>query len=169
MGVDATIRLPEDVRVTDVADVMGILAGLPFTQEPLTGGGSYVKVKGVKVETSGCPEMVIIQLTGNLVDGEPIHTAFYHFESDDGKGRQVGVRSTPFWIALGRQLAAFFGGSMDYNDCDEVDVNYVADKPRADNRHTSNGAWVAFQEDLAKIQPLTEYDLNRAREFAAYK
>lgn len=45
MGVNVVINLPHDVRVSDVAEAIGILAGLKPRKEALPGGSFYVDVK----------------------------------------------------------------------------------------------------------------------------
>ena len=45
--------------------------------------------------------------------------------------------STAFWIAIGKGLVDFFGGKLDYNDCDEKDVDYR--KPARKDIHAEDG------------------------------
>ncbi len=33
-------------------------------------------------------------------------------------------RSTSFWLSVGKGLIDFFGGKMDYNDSDDIEINY---------------------------------------------
>src|SRR5581483_9606267 len=128
MSVDCHITLPDNVRVDNVADVIGIAAGLkPVWEYSDNGKHKWVKVRGVEARSSGVvPGMALISIrsTGHLlVDGEDQHSGYYHFEACHD-GRLLSVTSTAFWIAVGHRLVDFFGGSIDYQDCDDVEVNY---------------------------------------------
>ncbi len=146
MGVDCRIILPHNVRVDDVVKVIGIAAG--FKPELIhETWGSYVKVAGVKIENTSVPSMCQINFDGRFV--------YYHFEAENGKGRLLNPKSTDFWIAIGRRLVDFFGGELDYSDCDIDDVDY-ARKSKGNNLNCpSNGKpWMSFQNRLMEIKPI---------------
>ena len=165
MGVDTRIRLPGDVRVRDVADVIGILAG-----RKVSWGGSgksrWVEVEGVTVESAqGVPQCANIQITpGDGVRPDHIYV-LYHFEDDEGNGRVLCPRSTPFWVAVGKRLVQFFGGTVDYQDCDDVEVDFKADKPRSRNNPSDGKPWDDFQAEKAAIVPLTKEDVETCRKY----
>lgn len=172
MSVDTRIRLPEDVRISDVAEAMGILAGLKPEARPLSDGYWSVWVPGATARGhENIPQMATITLSGEMVDGQKEHQAYYHYEMDAGEpaGRLVSVRCTPFWIAIGKALVDFFGGTVDYADCDDVKVNYRRKKPRKANNEADGKPWQDFQEAMFALKPITKADINKCRQWAAYK
>src|SRR5438105_2777232 len=100
MGCDGSVYFPTHTRVADVADVLGILAGLPFTRTELA-----VRVEGVSVKPTVVPEMVEIELRGNMFDGSTYATCTWHFETTrnarhepNAKGeRHLYFTARPFW------------------------------------------------------------------------
>lgn len=172
MGVDCRILLPADVRVKDVAMVMGILAGLPKEQMPLDGGKWFVRVNGAKANGYGpgaaLPGCAEITLSGKMVDRLKVHEVMYHFEAEHGV-RLLMPSSTPFWLAVGRGLVDFFGGDVDYNDWDDRDVDYHKEKPRQWNDSEEDAEWFAFQQAMFDVKPLTKADLKAMQPHAHYK
>lgn len=169
MGVDTRIRLPEDVRINDVAEAMGILAGLRFEKKDLNHKGEwYVHVPDAEAKPSNIPEMAYINLKGEMVDGKTAHMAFFHYETEE-PGRLVSVRCTPFWIAIGRRLVEFFGGWIDYSDCDDRRRDYSRKKPRKCNNPSDGKPWQDFQEAMFSLKPITKADIEKCRQWAAYK
>ncbi len=162
MGVDTRITLPGDVRVDDAATVIGILAGLQKTKREFTGGWS-VHAEGMKVSSytiDGLAPCAHIEFPG--------HDLMWHFEVDHGK-RLISPRSTPFWLAVGKALVDFFGGTIDYQDSDATEVDYEAHTPRLHNDPDDDGPWDAFQEAIFALQPLTRNNIKAMREHAAYR
>lgn len=162
MSIDTRIWLPESVQIRDVGNVMGILAGLPFEKRSFGDGKDcwYVDVAGVSrrgIEVM--PECAEIYLRGSMVDGETNHFAMYYFESVRVGYRLLMPRSTPFWKAIGRGLVDFFGGEVDYNDCDDIDVDYSVPNQYPEGFPLNNGPWREFQEKMANIKPLIKGDL----------
>lgn len=168
MGADCIITLPHDVRVWDVACVVGILAGLNPAWET-HGDAKCVRVDGVEVRECGVVAGANIIICGDLVDGSESHAAFYHFEGARGEGRILRPRSTPFWCAVACGLVKAFGGNVDYNDSDSVDVDYTAKKPRKSNSPIGGKPWGDFQKDMYTIKPLTKADLAKFAKYAGYK
>jgi hypothetical protein len=167
MGVDARITFMPDVRVKDAAMVMGVLAGLTPERYSLGRDDAvFVKVPGVTVKPTMIPEMAEISLAGRMVDGEADHTAYWHFESADGTSL-CAPRSTPFWIAVAHGLVDFFGGSIDYQDCDGGGADIRRDSPFF-NHPTDGAAWDEFQLRILNLAPLTRQDLYDAMPVAAY-
>lgn len=167
MGVDCKIYLPDNVRIRDVAHVIAISAGL----KPRWGGSGKAKWVEVPVEVrnTSYPSMAEIAIYGDLVDGEKRHFVYYHFECSKD-GRQLMPRSTAFWIAIAHKLVDFFGGTIDYNDCDDVDIDYSKDaNSRLVNAPEGNKEWDAFQERLFNVKPITKEELEHYDIFAAYK
>ena len=175
MGVDCKITLPANVRLKDVADVIGVAAGFKPEKSPL--GSRHpdswaVHVPGVRVSSfnhAGLESCAKIELVGETVDGVKYHYAMYHFEYDDGK-RLLNPRSTAFWLGIGHRLVDFFGGSLDYQDCDDSDKDYhVLGKHNRSNQPTDGKDWQDLQERMFAVKPLTKSELKRFDKLAAYK
>ena len=168
MGCDTYITLPPETRVGDVAKVMAALAGFEKTKDPLQ--ETFVtKVEGWKIEqTPGLYETVSLHLKGDMLDGDNAHMCFYHMEGDRYGNRIVSASSTPFWIAVGHGLLKFFGGGIDYNDCEGTGPDLEMDRPRECNAAEDGQEWTDFQQDIFDIQPVTKQDILDAAEHAAY-
>lgn len=171
MGVDSRITLPGNVRVQDVADIIGILGGLEPKKRYFDDKSFHVTVPGVKITPTHAPYVVEIQLTSEdgvyLIDGEYYHSVLYFFEHQ-GTDKLMNPPSTAFWISIGRRLVDFFGGKIDYNDCDNVKNDYsVPYKSDKENQQSSTD-YHEFQERIISISPLTEEDLDEAEKLAAY-
>jgi hypothetical protein len=172
MGCSCNVHLPANVRVRDVANVVGLLAG----QDISPAEKDYVFVNGVELLSGGVTvEMALIGLRGlkgaaaeargkNGLDAQ----AFYHFESSDG-GRLLSFPSTPFWIAVANGVVDFVGGSADYSDTDEAGEDYQNPaKGDSENCPESGVAWKKFQARLRAVKPLTRDDYAVANAFAGY-
>lgn len=173
MGVDCRITLPPNVRLADVAKVMGIAAGLPWEKQfagRLPDGLWFVHVPKVRV-SSGCRGLescANIEFVGETVDGVSGHHVLYHFEGKDGN-RLMLPRSTAFWIAIARRLVDFYGGVIDYADCDDVYDDYaVPFKETALNSPKDGAEWEAHRDRVAAVKPITSDELEACKKFAAY-
>jgi hypothetical protein len=173
MGVDVRVKLPTNVKIDNVAKVMGAYAGCPtsksfFDRDPKDGWST--KVSGVEVKTTSMPAMAEIRLTGTLFDGETEHFCFYHFEPSEGEGRLMMPRSTAFWIALMTKVVDFFGGAMEYNDCESDGDDYVVPaKTWQENSPEDGEEWYNLQNRILNIVPVTKEEWRAANEHAAYK
>ena len=166
MGVDAEVLLPAHVRVQDVAEVVGKLLGHESTLRPA--GGVDVK----QVEVVSIPEIPSCAwLRGYDNTGDERCTTFsvlYHFESEDGR-RIIMRRSRAEYIALLRRLADFFGGTVDYQDCDAEGADYCVERPLEESAPTDGEAWFAFQKRIHELTPLGEEEIAACVGFAAYQ
>lgn len=172
MGVSCNLYLRDDVRIDDVSTVMGILAGLPVEEVELRGasGGSYASVFCARPKPSNSPEMVIIELEGNLIDGQAGHFCFFHYEHEkQARYRLLSMASTPFWCAIAKELVEFFGGYVDYKDTDNVKVDFKAAGKFKKNNPVEDAEWQAFQNAILKIKPLTKKDLNEAKKYSYWE
>lgn len=177
MGVNVQCTLPADVKVKDASEVMGILAGLPIKEEYIDGrngnGWYHVTVPGVEVNSTSSITMADIFLKGNLIDGEPNHYYYWHFEGHNGT-RSFGPKSTAFWIAVCKGLVDFFGGELIYNDCSSSVCDYSrisrysnsTDGFRFDH---GDDLYQAMNERKRAIKPLTLEDLQEVHHLAAYQ
>lgn len=171
MGVDARIYLPANVRVDDVADVIGALLGRKPERQDFGGNSSgwSTKVPGVSVETTSIPEMAAINVNDcPVLNGRMAHIC-YHFEGRGGR-RAILLRSYAQWIAMFKRLADFFGGTVDFSDCDDSEADYVvAHKSDAENHAEDNVEWYDLQARKLEVQSLTPEEIAACVEFAAYK
>lgn len=172
MGVNVEVYLPSDVRVQDVADVMGILAGINPEKKTLREFDDhawYVEVNGAEAKGNvNIPSMAEIILQGDLVDGEAYHTTSYHFECRKAGKRLVYPKSTPFWVAISKKLCKFFGGSVKYNDCDSGGVNASWPKPRKKNNPEDGKAWIDFEKAKFALKPVTVREIRASVKQSAY-
>lgn len=172
MGVDCQIRLPGNVKVGYVSEVIGISAGLTAFMSPLSGckGATHVTVPDVKVVGNlAIPTCCDIALTGRSIDGQVNHNVLYHMEPYGG-GRLLMPRSTAFWISIGIRLVDFFGGSIDYQDCDDIDEDYaVEEKTDLMNCPEDGEEWQDLQNRIFSLKPIGKKELNRCDKLAAYK
>lgn len=155
MGINTKVYLPVTVTGHQFKDVVERL--LPEAQvrgqaipgavlDPLDRGG------------------VEVIFEGKHPDGVGRHDASYYFEATDPQGKQVRYlhcgSSTAFWVTLGERLVDVFGGTVDYNDCDESEEDYTA---RAKSRHVGteqdNDKYYRWKEFLNTIKPITADDI----------
>src|SRR5581483_2411691 len=113
MGCDADAYLPTNVRIKDVARVIGLcFGGKPvWMTHP-----SYVEVLSVGVRNTSSVDMAAIEVWQDKVCIAEMH---YHFESDSPYVGRRGVglgSSNAARIALGVRLVDFFGGTVVFND-----------------------------------------------------
>lgn len=154
MGISTHIYLPENVRFDDVAKIVGVAVGLPVEYKKfISGNGGYARVTGMTHKNSeysaGCGELIF---NGRW--------AFYHFECERG-GRLLSCGGSDFWAAVGRRLVDFFGGYVDYNDCDSIEIDYSRrPKPRSINAPTDGEAWENFQRRIMKVKRIRKDELN---------
>jgi len=184
MGVDCKVVLPNEARLRDVSQVIALLLGKEGSLEPLGGGRDNsvaLRVKGVRTEAiPDMPECVHIRID-DAIAGEAGETRgdrriLYHFEfgtqSEGGRytvsGRGIMPSSTPLNVALCVELAKFFGGRVDFNDCDNEEADFEAPTP-LDVSANDGALWNSFQRRMAAVQPLTPEQIAEAYSHAAYK
>ncbi len=177
MGVDTQIRLPGNVRIERVAEVMGKLVGLKSQIEAVEGSSSpgYLRVAGLSFTSPlHAPSLACIHLAGiqepglGWRRGESTAMAYYNFESD-GSSRSLHVKSTAFWIAVARGLVDFFGGSVVYQDSDGAVGYSVPEKSDQLNQADDGDAFYDLERRIHEIKPLTAEAFTAALQHAAYK
>jgi hypothetical protein len=165
MGVNCDITLPGNARVKDVAQVIGRLSGCAAEKKHFSqGGGWYTEVKTVNVKPSTMPECCYIYWQHNEDD----RAVLYHFEWESSGNRGLSPNATAWWIAAAKRLVDFFGGSVDFSDCDSIDVDY-AKEPSPLNGASDGQEWEALHQAILDVQPITEAELDEAEKHAAYK
>jgi hypothetical protein len=164
MGVDCSIALPGNVRVRDVADVLGKLRGAESSLEKL-GRDSYqvvvadVEVKGIAF-LAACAD---IRVTGPRPGPQ---YCFFHFASE-GSTRAIRLSSTPANIAIAKRLVEFFGGAVDFNDCDDIDCDFeVQAKTDTENQPSTGVPWKDLQQRIHAVEAITDEEIDAVREYA---
>ena len=76
-------------------------------------------------------------------------------------------RSTASNIAMCKRLADFFGGRVDYSDCDSTECDYYVDEQPDINAYDGE-AWERLQTRKLNIEPLTADEIAACQPFAAY-
>lgn len=164
MGANCKITIPAHVRIHDFAIVFGGLSGCEITVGEFTNGERLCRsaeITGIRYRIyDDMPTCPTIKLPND-------RHALYHFEFDDDGNHGITPRSTPFAIALGLALVDFFGGSVDFNDCDDVDVDYQRD-PVPTYREQDGDSWQTFQDRMIAVKPITTADWSKYTKQAAY-
>lgn len=180
MGVNVGCQLPHGTRIKDVAKVAAALLGHESKHVPIGGSDStFATVKGYDLKAAGDSSfqvtlayVVLDTTTGNPAaqailksDGERYHL-LYHFEySKLGPG--TTPKCTAAKIALCVGLVRFFGGTVDFSDCDAKDVNLRV-KAKTDIHASDGPEWSEFQNRILAVQPITKDDIAKYEKFAAY-
>lgn len=179
MGVNCWTYLPAAVRIDDVAKVAAALIGHKSRHESIGGSdGIFAHVDGWKTTTANetMPHCAYIVLDATIKtpaaealrdsDGDAYHL-LYHFESGRNGEKAIGPKCTAVKIALCVGLVSFFGGTVDFNDCDDVDVDFRR-KPKPDIHASDGEEWDRFQKRILAVKPLTQEDIGRYAERSAH-
>jgi len=166
MGCDCNIYLQGDALSHDIMSVLGILLGFEKTKESFSHRleFDYVGVKDVAYGYSdgnnhkifakaglSTPQHFTIEILNNPLDKE-WHMLNCHFQY---KQLLLSGGSSNFWKTVGTELVKFFGGYIDYNDCDETEKDFSAPCPRIEgNTHEDDPAFHSFQEELWLLKPI---------------
>lgn len=176
MGIDCKLTLPAAAQIRDVADVIGALLGKPMHKRPIYGVWSADHNHGViafrqygdLVERNRYEPNVPECLSIDIETSDGPRSFLYHYEWDAIGNRGMMMRAFSENIALCVALCDFFGGSVDFNDCDTIRENYR--QPAREDIHRENGtAWQSFQQRKLDVQPLTKADIARYTPEAAYR
>ncbi len=174
MGVNCKIMLPNNARLTNVAEVLAILSGQqPRKEQFQSGDGWAVRVDTIRYRTHDylpqCPTIEWIQ--HSTVDKvEEYHSVMFHYEPEHGSHRLIMPPSTAWWLAAGKRLVDFFGGELDYNDSDSTDVDYRKRKKSDEvNSPEDTPEWEVFQQRMFEVKPITEKEIKDMVKHAVYK
>lgn len=153
MSSSCDIILPGNIRIKDVANVVGIAAGFKPYKKNISKDGWATYVDGVTIKTEHSPGLASFNFDGRFV--------LYHFESSDYPGcRLLNPSSTSFWSMIGHRLVDFFGGRVKYDDTTEDRFDYqVMPKQDSLNCPTGNNEWYVFQQRMLDVEPITIDDL----------
>jgi len=150
MGCDSQLYLPPTTGLRDFTDVLAILLGAEVEEEVLCMGSSYASVDHDLEWRSmaGIPTMCGLNIGG-----------WWHWEgeSDTILGARLFSCSTqehrkPVLIAL----ADFFGGILDFNDCDAIETDHIGTlRDKAYRLDANDGAgWDALQAAILAVRPI---------------
>lgn len=171
MGADCTANLPGNVRCRYVAYVIAKCAGAASRLVPCAYPNDTiyltVEVDGVAVEPGSFAEAAHIK----LADAGQLRWTQFSFDFEGaGNTRMVSLRSCAAHIALARRLVEFFGGTVDYDDGDSIEVDYeVPAKSDDENQPLTDEGWLALQERIHAVPPLTAAEIKEWRSYAAYQ
>ena len=166
--VSALISLPEGSRVCDVANVIGVLSGLPVDKGCGPSGPCWY-VPGVSVSLTCSPGGADIEIMGRLVDGLRFHGVTYWFDYPSGSNmpRIMSPPSTPYWLAVGQGLIKAFGGRIKFRS--DMPCGHMAfPTPYSLIESASANSYRAYQERLYSIKPITAEQIKEMRSYAAY-
>ena len=172
MSVDACLTLPWEARVDDVAKVIGMCCGLPASLEAL-GRGHYAKVAGISASVcDAIPTCCKINWT-DISNPEHGRHVLWHHEWNRPRAGTPGGKgmmppSTPFWLATCRRLVDFFGGVLDYQDCDAVYCDYRRKMDHQCNPELEGEPWDTFQRRILAVLPLCREEVEAMKPHAAY-
>jgi hypothetical protein len=150
MGCDSHLYLPHTAKQRDVADVLGILIGCKAERYSIdTSNGVFVRViDGPRFQNTSVVGMSQLSIGG-----------FWHWECD-GNEPIPGART----FSCSRQehrrpileaLASIFGGVLDFDDCDDTDIDFDGRGYKPYNpAATDDAAWDAWQTIKLGIAPV---------------
>lgn len=171
MSINTNIILPGNVRLNNVAKVIGMLFGRPVTKERLDSRTkSYVtNVKDINITSHmSVPQMARISIQQTFQNYRDFN---YHFEYEGNK-RLITCPSTSHNIAIARGLVDFFGGEVIYQDTKRnysVPDYKIKKKSNKLNQPEDGKAWDILQERIYAIKPLGRDALLKYVAFAAYE
>lgn len=171
MGINSKCYLPNDVRAEDIVTAIAFLCGVERISEPLGSGSlaAWTNRKEASDEPNKKASHVFVMSTHNMqyytvhvaptsCDDEWHEGSLFLYPSLEYPNRillYAGV--SRFWQEIDRALVDFFGGEIDDNDCDSVDVDYEKQKPRTSNCPNDGDEWDEFQQGLLDLPKLFEF------------
>jgi hypothetical protein len=172
MGNSTHIFLSNDAQINNVIDVIGILIGQKKQEEYFDNSnpskGSHCKVENVATwvptqdkkneyavypQTGSCPSMVNIIIPKNKID-KIDHNGSWFYEGDEPGTREIIGGCSEFWQKIGTELVKFFGGWVDYDDCDGVERDVEFTKPRKTNCTKLDEDFDIMRNDMLKLQAI---------------
>lgn len=167
MGVNAILLLPPDTPVRHVAHAIGALCGLPKSKMDLSCNEAWAIRTDVSVRSNDAvPECVDIVIPPNDIIGPC--SLLFHYEFKQGR-RGIMPRSRASAIALCDKLAQFFGGAVDFNDCDDhMDRFYERPMYRLANDPEDGEPWQRMHQALYDLEKIAEEEIQSFESVAAY-
>lgn len=159
MGVSCKVTFPAKTEVDDVLFALAVLTGRATPALVKIGRNTtaaMLTVDGVEVDTSKVIDVRTTIYNLATVDVRISHTSYspaYDFEGPKGQRQLRWGCNTPDRIAISRALVDCFGGSVDVNDCDDIDVDYH--RPAWRDADAEDGAaWDRRQTRLANLRAI---------------
>ena len=153
MSVDSKLYLPPTTRLRDFAQVLGILLGCGVRQIRLDNqrpDDDSVFLEVTNPPTfNGSNETLVCSIGG-----------FWHWEPDDSPipgARLFTCRMKDNRRPVLVALADVFGGLLDFNDCDAVDVDHLGTLYRKPYRPdaTDGEEWDTWQRYKLALEPIS--------------
>ncbi len=154
MSINATIHLPPNVKIQDIADVIAVSTGLSFSQIP--------NLPGISVSQDKSSQDAKIRIVWNQVEGLHVYVLpVIFYDSSCSEYRcNLSPPSTAFWLALGKRLIHLFGGRMKFRN-DQPCGHLVRPRPEERGDHSTS-------KRLGEMSVLSESELNELRHYSAY-
>lgn len=180
MGVDAHCYIPLGTEPDDIFTALALIMGADARFETIHGGddGSFEVVRSSwTYRLANMPGEMHGFLRPDDEEAEPMvcdtiffSTPSYHV---DGYYWYMSARSYAEPIAVFKKLVDFFGGHVDFNDCDDVGIDHASDgvvKRRKTGETPNDGkAYERYQKQFGDLQPPTYRELAEADSQANYK
>lgn len=178
MGINVSCNLSYGSRIRNIATVAAALLGSEVKHEPINGSdGIFARAKGFKLTHASESEVTLAYIVLDCTNDSPAARAIrqsdgvkyhllYHFEGEHG-GPLVAPACTAAKIALCAGLVNFFGGTCDFNDCDNTAVNLKVSR-RKDILASNDPMWSVFQQRMIDVKPITAEDIKQYEKYASY-
>lgn len=164
--------LPPCAQLRDIAQMLGIAAGLPWSWRQIASDTRGIDIPGVEIQASSIPQMPEINLYNapGFKSNEPTSFGFtFHYEGFSpytGQSYPPGSRllkgvSDPHVVALVMKVVEVIGGVVDFNDDDRNYADLIV-PPLFDFTPDDGDAWNKWQQKKASIVPVTLDDITAA-------
>jgi hypothetical protein len=179
MSTNVSCELPPKARLEDVAKVLAALIGHRTYNVPIPdSSATFARVDGYHfaLGASPTPGSGYIVLDCDLdtpaarllkADEGVEYWLSYSWNSSENGGLALYPSCSTSKIALCAGLVDFFGGKIDFNDCDSEDVNMELD-PQEDIRASNDPLWSQFNNRILAIKPLTLEEIDKFSPWARY-
>ncbi len=170
MGADTRIYIPAYVKAKDIGEVCAVLCG-----NKVDSSGDFPVVDSFEVTTNDFSSGEMIGLSFLDPLGKSRHMSLFYEHSDVKlyNHKMISARSNFLWVGLGRKLVDIYGGKLDYNDGDNVSVDYevlpkdAILKMKLFDEFKDSG-YYARKDFLKSLPPLSLGDLEYGAENCAY-
>ncbi len=155
MGIDVKVKLPSNVSFRNVSKAIAIILGAKPRLAPLGNGGKVTDVPD-GVITLNDNSVTSCQSFNVNVPDRPNRWFLYHYEYGNAGHRGLSFNArNPSNIDLAKAIVDFFGGDVDFDDCDDVECDYsVPAKSDLENHPEDNEEWDDLQHRLMAIKPI---------------
>lgn len=176
MSINSKCYLPSDVRANDVIEAVAFLCGAERERVQIghhadciaTWSNRHQVSKDIrendtrKFKVYVLPtydiQYVTIHIAPTNCDNEWHQGSLFLYPQENHPNRimlHAGV--SEFWRQIDRALVVMFGGEVDDNDCDDVDIDYAAESPRSCNCPEDGEPWQEFQDAMYNLPTLFHF------------